>query len=81
MVEKQTNKQTNEMVVPIFNLSTQKAEKGKSVILSQLSLYSKFQANQGCMERPCFQKGWRRGVWRAHEALPAGGVPYPAQLL
>lgn len=72
------------MVVPIFNLSTQKVEKGKSVILSQLSLYSKFQANQGCMERPCFQKGWRRGMWRAvtvHEALPAGGVSYPAQHL
>lgn len=45
------------MEVHTFNLSTQKAEKGKVVILSQPGLYSEFQANQGHMVRRCFQKG------------------------
>lgn len=80
LVEKEQTDKAG-MMLHTFNLGTQKA---KSVILSQPGLYRKFQANQDCMVRPCFQKGWWRGVWRAvtmQEALLIGGVPYPAQCL
>lgn len=63
LVEKQKPKATTTgMKVHTFNLHTQKAERGKSVISSQPGLYSKFQANQGHMVRSCFQKGQGRTV-------------------